>query len=132
MSLEQKTESIEINETRHTVSRPDRFTSHALVEVRRFKHLPMFCHSAVLLDISISGFKIEFTSDHKVEPGFHFWLNIPLSPLGIYAPKRLLISGECRWFDSNRFRVGGVFLELNKTDALLIGQIIETIESRNT
>ena len=66
--------------------RAHRYISHALVEVRRFKLLPFFCDSAVLLDISASGFKLEFTGEVKVSPGNQYWLNIPLSPLGIYAP----------------------------------------------
>lgn len=120
------------NTDRESTARPDRYTSHALVEVRRFRRLPLFCQSAVLLDISISGFKIEFTSEHIVEPGSRYWLNIPLSPLGIYAPRRLNLLGESRWFDQNRFRIGGVFLDLTKRDKIVLEQIIETIHSRRT
>jgi hypothetical protein len=36
------------------VPRAKRYVSHALVEVRRFKWLPFFCHSAVLLAASNS------------------------------------------------------------------------------
>lgn len=110
--------------------RPNRFVSHALVEVRKFKSIPLFCHSAVLLDISLSGYKIEFTSEVRMDPGIKCWLNIPLSPLGIYAPKRLLVHSECRWFDSHRFRIGGVFISLSKQEMMLIEQIIATIQSR--
>ena len=110
--------------------RPERFVSHALVEVRRFRSFPFFCQSAVLLDISLSGFKIEFTSDHRIQPGARNWLNIPLNPLGIYAPKRLIVQSECRWFDEKRFRVGGVFIDLSRNEMMLIEQIIETLQSR--
>ena len=112
--------------------RPTRYVSHALVEVRKFKSLPLFCHSAVLLDISSSGYKIEFTSEVKMEPGTKCWLNIPLSPLGIYAPKKLAVQSECRWFDERRFRIGGVFVDLNKQDLLLIEQIIVTLQGRRS
>lgn len=128
MSLEESAESDEA--IKSDIERPNRYTSHALVEVRRFKILPFFCYSAVLLDISISGFKIEFTSDTKVEPGSRYWLNIPLGPLGIFAPKRLLVQAETRWFDSDRFRIGGVFMNLTHTEKMIVEHIIQTIEAR--
>ena len=110
--------------------RPVRYVSHALVEVKKWKSVPFFCHSAVLLDISLSGYKIEFTSEHRMEPGVKCWLSIPLSPLGIYAPKKLVVHTECRWFDDHRFRIGGIFVGLSKQEMMLVEQIIATIESR--
>lgn len=110
--------------------RPERYQSHALVEVRRFKALPFFCRSGVLLDISLGGFKLEFTSEVKVQVGQQYWLNIPLAPLGIYAPTRLLCRGEVRWFDTRRFRIGGVFMSLTKTDEMIIQEIVETLRTR--
>ncbi len=110
--------------------RQNRYTSHALVELRRYKHLPFHIYSAVLLDISIGGFKAEFTGEAKVKPGDKFWLSIPLSPLGIHAPSRLLIRGETRWFDHKKFRIGGTFMSLTKTDRHVIDQIVETLSKR--
>ena len=110
--------------------RAQRYVSHALVEVRKVKWLPIFCHSAVLLDISVAGFKLEFTSEVQVSPGNQYWLNIPLSPLGIYAPKRIISKCECRWFDDTRYRIGGVFMDLNKTEYMLIEQVISSLRSR--
>lgn len=111
--------------------RQDRYSSHALVELRRFKHLPFGIHSAVLLDISLGGFKAEFTGEVQARPGEQFWINIPLTPLGIFAPARLMCKGECRWFDAKRFRVGGVFMQLSRTDRLIIDQVIETLKQRS-
>ena len=110
--------------------RPARFTSHALAEVRKFKHLPFFCHSAVLLDISLGGFKLEFTGEVMTKPGEQYWLSIPLSPLGIYAPPRLIYRSEVRWFDDKRHRIGGVFMEATKKDHLIIEQIIDSLRKR--
>jgi hypothetical protein len=110
--------------------RQNRYRSHALVELRRFKHLPFAVSSAVLLDISLGGFKCEFTGDARLKPGEKFWLSIPLGPLGINAPTRLLCRGECRWFDAVKYRVGGVFMALTKTDRLLIDQVVETLKKR--
>lgn len=112
------------------MNRADRFTSHALVEVRRFKHLPFGIQSAVLLDISLGGFKAEFTGEALLKPGQQFWIAVPLTPLGIYAPARLLCRGECRWFDDKKFRIGGVFLQLTKTERHIIEQVIETLRTR--
>lgn len=111
-------------------NRADRFTSHALVEVRRFKHLPFGIQSAVLLDISLGGFKAEFTGEAQLKPGQQFWIAVPLTPLGIFAPTRLLCRGECRWFDDKKFRIGGVFLNLTKTDRHIIEQVIDTLKTR--
>lgn len=113
-------------------NRADRFTSHALVEVRKFRHLPFGIQSAVLLDISLGGFKAEFTGEAILKPGQQFWLAIPLTPLGIFAPSRLLCRGECRWFDTKKFRIGGVFLNLTKTDRHIIEQVIETLRTRGS
>jgi PilZ domain len=111
-------------------ARAVRYASHTLVEVRRFKHLPFGIHSAVLLDISLGGFKFEFTSENQSKPGQQFWISIPMAPLGIYAPSRLLLRGECRWFDPKAFRIGGVFMDLTKTDKLILEQVVETLKQR--
>lgn len=111
-------------------NRQDRYTSHALVELRQFRHLPFGVHSAVLLDISLGGFKVEYTSEVIMKTGTKFWLSVPLAPLGIQAPVRLLCRGECRWFDDKKYRVGGVFTELAKTDRHILDQVIELLKKR--
>ena len=108
-------------------NRQSRYMSHALVEIRRFRHLPFGVHSAVLLDISLGGFKVEFTSEVVLNAGAKFWLSIPLSPLGIQAPARLFCSGECRWFDDKKFRVGGVFSDLSKGDRHILDRVVDTL-----
>lgn len=122
-------ENKEIEEANGNVIRQKRVSSHALVEVRKYKIMPFFCYSGVLLDISVGGFKLEFTGEILVTPGQRYWLNIPLSPLGIYAPKRLLCYVEVRWFDALKFRIGGIFLGITRTDALLIDQIVASLDS---
>jgi hypothetical protein len=120
------------NDPKNMAPRQERIISHALVEVRRYRFLPFFCYSAVLLDISLNGFKLEFTSEVSLSPSRQYWLNIPLSPLGIYAPKKLTCKCECRWFDGKRFRIGGVFLNLTKTQKLVIEQAIEGLKNRKS
>lgn len=117
-------------DSKSSVNRAERFVSHALVEVRKFKQLPFFVDSAVLLDISVGGFKIEFTGDRVAKPGEKFWLSIPLSPLGIFAPTRISCKGECRWFDAKRFRVGGTFSNLSEGDRMVIQRIVENLQER--
>lgn len=113
------------------IKRQKRVSSHALIEIRKYKYLPFICHSGVLLDISVGGFKMEFTGEVLVTPGQTYWINIPLSPLKIYAPKKLQCKVEVRWFDALRFRIGGIFLDLNRTDALLIDQIVSSLSAIN-
>jgi len=114
----------------NTEARPARFTSHALVEVHRFKSIPFFRQSAILLDISLGGFKIEFTGETVSAPGKKYWLTIPLSPLGIYAPTKLVCRAEVRWFDQERYRIGGVFMEISKKEQLIIQQVIASLRER--
>ena len=111
--------------------RQQRYISHALVEVKRFRVLPFFTYSSVLLDISLGGFKLEFTSEVVISPGTQYWLNIPLSPLGIYAPKKIMCKCECRWYDDSRYRMGGIFIDLTKTDHIIIEQIIDSLKLRD-
>lgn len=113
------------------LQRPRRFTSHALVEIRKFKKLPFFCRSAVLLDLSLGGFKLEFTGEHRVSIGDQFWLFMPLEPLGIYSPKSFQSRVEVRWFDQNRFRIGGVFMKMSRYDQQLIEQIVHTLREKS-
>ncbi len=117
-------------ESQSAKPRAKRYVSHALVEVRRFRWLPFFCQSAVLLDISTGGFKLEFTGEVEVAPGSQSWLIIPLSPLGINAPARFMCRCECRWFDPHRFRIGGTFLQMTQTDHMLIEQIVASLKTR--
>ena len=120
----------EQNNQRPDVNRDPRFTSHALVEVRKFKHLPFFAESAVLLDLSIAGFKLEFTGEVESKVGAQYWLSIPLRPLGIMSPARLFCRAECRWYDEARFRIGGVFLNLPKEDRLILEQVLEALREK--
>lgn len=112
------------------IDRAERFISHALVEVKKYKNLPFGTYSAVLLDISLTGFKIEFTGEVDVKPGTVYWLHIPLAPLGINAPTKLDVKCEVKWFDEKRYRIGGIFIGLKKTDAAIIQQIYETLKYR--
>ncbi len=115
---------------RDMVERNERYTSHALVEVRKYKWFPFFVHSAVLLDISHGGCKMEFTAEVPVKAGDQYWISIPLSPLGIFSPSRLECLFECRWFDKERYRMGGVFMNLVKNDKQTIDQVIETLKDK--
>ena len=111
-------------------NRESRFVSHAIVELRRFKHLPFYCHSAVLLDLSPSGFKIEFTGETQVEPGDIYWLQIPLASFGIYTPKSITMKCQCRWFDSSRYRIGGAFINIAKRDTVIIESMLENLTKK--
>lgn len=120
----------DVKQNKFRADRPSRFVSHTLIEIRKFKILPFSIQSAVLLDISLGGFKAEFTAENATKMGEIFWLSIPLSPLGIYAPNRLLLHAQCRWFDPSKFRLGGVFIELKKSEKIILEQVIETIQDQ--
>lgn len=111
-------------------NRAKRFLSHTLVELRQWKRVPFFCYSAVVLDISTGGFKLEFTGETVSVPGKRYWLHIPLAPLGIPSPRTFSCLCECRWFDPKRFRMGGSFVNLSPEDHKLIELIMNSIKTR--
>jgi hypothetical protein len=116
------------NHPKSYVARAARYPSHALIEVRRFRRLPIFSHSGVLLDISQAGFKIEFVGEQIASVGDRFWLRVPLKPLGIIGREALLCRIEVRWFDAERYRIGGVFINLERIQEHIIQQVIESID----
>ncbi len=104
--------------------------SHALVELRRSKWWPLGVHSAVLLDISATGFKIEFTGKAACRAGDSFWMQIPLTPFAISSPQTITLKVLVKWFDAEKMRVGGVFESLDKSSDLYLGQIIERVKEQ--
>jgi hypothetical protein len=117
------------NHPKSYVQRAARYQSHALIEVRRFRRLSLFTHSGVLLDISQAGFKIEFVGEQTARIGDRLWLRVPLKPLGIIGREALLCRVEIRWFDAERHRIGGVFVNLERIQEHIIQQIIESIDT---
>jgi hypothetical protein len=107
-----------------------RLDSYSLVEVRSFKHFPIFCKSAGLLDLSLGGFKVEFTDESKYSPGSKFWFYIPMAPLGMIKPKYICVKAECRWFDAKRYRIGAVFTSLNEKEKSIIERIMKVLTDR--
>jgi hypothetical protein len=110
--------------------RAERLTSHAVAEVRRFRYLPFFVESAVLLDLSPGGFKLEFTGESEAHAGIRYWLHIPLKPLGIDQPKSFICRAECRWFDEVRFRMGGVFVSLSEEQKQILERILRSLQDK--
>jgi hypothetical protein len=105
--------------------RPERVISHALVELRRRSWWPFGIKSAVLLDVSESGFKIEFTGKADYSKGEQLILSIPLTPFGISAPRAISVPVEVVWFDQEKMRCGGVFKNSDPSVALFVRKIME-------
>ena len=57
-------------------------------------------------------------------------MHIPLPPLGIMSPPRLLLKTECMWFDSDKYRMGGRFVSLKENERHIIEGVIEALESK--
>ena len=108
--------------------RPERFISHALVELRKWRRLPFFVQSGILLDMSTAGFKAEFTANQvNCKIGDRLWMHIPLQPLGLRGMKDLECQIEVRWFDQATSRIGGVFMSLNPTAQMIVDQIVQRL-----
>ncbi len=112
--------------------RPTRVVSYFLVNIKKYRYLPFFSScSAVLLDISFSGLKLNIEGDYKLSSGQQFWLSIPLAPVGIFSPSKLVIRCECKWFDSAKMRAGCIFVNPNQKEERLIDQIITQLLKNN-
>ncbi len=108
-----------------------RYESHALLEVRTSKWNPFAIESAILIDLSWGGFKIEFVGSLKpIRPESWLRLSIPLAPFGIALPQMLKVEAQTKWFDERSSRCGGVFLHSTEDERLVIGKIIEFVENR--
>ncbi len=111
--------------------RDARFISHALVEIKKNKLWPFGTMSAVLLDISVNGCKVELTQDVRLKVGEQYWISIPLIPLKIFAPDYLILKMECRWFDEEKYRFGCVFMQLELEHKDIIIRIINNAKKIN-
>lgn len=109
------------------MQRPDRFFSHAVIEVRRSKWLPFFFQSGILLDLSEGGFKIELMGELKVRPQDCFWLRLPLTGFGIRDLQKIDLNAEVKWVDEPNGRIGGVFKELDEDQKSVIKRILDNL-----
>ena len=110
--------------------RAERYQSHALVELRKYRIFSWLYKSAVLLDLSTGGFKLEFTVPAAVRPGEKRWLTIPLRPLGVMGPPAVTLLTQIKWFDGGRGRAGGVFGRLTPVEQMLLAQVVENLHQR--
>jgi len=105
-----------------------RFDSHNLVEVSLSKWNFLNTESAVLLDISETGCKIEFVSNIKpLKKGDVIILSILLSPFNIFAPNKLKLKFMIKWFDTKTLRSGGIFISVEKEQIIILDQIINKV-----
>lgn len=118
----------ETEESKKLRERKERYISHALVEIRKVRWLPLGVQSAILLDISLDGFKVEFTYEYYAKVGEKYWITIPLAPLGIYSPSHLTCQTQCLWFDHKKYRIGGIFIKLDRTQNLIVEEIINSLK----
>jgi hypothetical protein len=113
------------------VARAPRFPSHALIDVRFSRWNPFSKVSAVLMDMSVSGFKLQFVDHVNTASGAGCQLSIPLEPFGIQVTPRLIVKGEIKWFEPEAMRAGGVFVGARDQDRLLIERVIAAVISKD-
>lgn len=112
--------------------RPTRVVSYFLVNIKKYRYLPFFSScSAVLLDISFSGLKLNIEGNYKLVAGQQFWLSIPLAPVGISSPSKLVLRCECKWYDASKMRAGCVFVNPTQKEEQLIDNIITNLLQSN-
>lgn len=113
------------------MQRPDRFFSHAVVEARSVRWLPLFCQSGILLDLSEGGFKIEIMGNVRHKAGERFWLHIPLIGFGINDVVALDLRAEVKWADAELCRLGGVFVDMDPSSKEIIQRIIGKLANQS-
>lgn len=114
------------------IKRAKRVESHALVDIKLSSWNPFSTTSAVLLDLSWQGFKIEFVNQVKVKPGSKLSMSVPLASFGILAPARLKLKIQVKWFDGRMLRAGGIFEPENHEQDYLIQKIIDVLTLRGS
>ena len=112
------------------VKRAERVMSHALVELRPRKWWPFGVKSAVLLDISATGFKIELTGACKIDLQSRYWMTIPLGPFGMASPPSIQVAVTVRWFDEVKMRVGGTFEKIQDSASLYMDKIVDAVKEQ--
>lgn len=112
------------------VKRAKRIESHALVDVKMSFWNPLSVASAVLLDLSWQGFKLEFVNSVKIKPGTNLTMNIPLASFGILAPAKLKLKIQVKWYDARMLRAGGIFEPESHEQDYLIQKIIDVLTLR--
>jgi hypothetical protein len=112
------------------VKRAKRIESHALVDIRMSAWNPLSVASAVLLDLSWQGFKLEFVNSVKIKPGTNLIMNIPLASFGILAPAKLKLKIQVKWYDARMLRAGGIFEPESHEQDYLIQKIIDVLTLR--
>lgn len=115
-----------------SADRAPRFESHALVDIRTSRWNPFSHISAVLLDISTYGFKIEFVSRVKLRPGMDLTMTVPLSPFHIHSPAKLKLDVVIKWYDSGNNRAGGVFSHIRPEQAYVLENLIASVAATRT
>lgn len=115
---------------RKHVNRAERLSSHALVDIKTNRWNPFSRRSAVLLDLSSSGFKVEFTSSVNLAIQAPLYFRLPLFPFGICKPAELRLVGKVLWFDANTMRAGGTFQAVGPQMEHAVRQVIAALEKK--
>lgn len=113
-----------------SIQRPDRFFSHAVIEARSVRWLPIFCQSGILLDLSQAGFKVEIMGTVKHKAGDRFWLHIPLAGFAINELTALDLRAEVKWIDAELSRMGGVFVGIDASSKELIDRMLGKLSNQ--
>ena len=108
-----------------------RLLSHTVIDVRPFRHLPLFTQSSHLLDISSGGVLLEFITVPRIVEGKKYWMTGHLTPLGITDVHQLNCYLECRWVDDKKCRVGGLFVDLKEKEQRIVDLVLQRIREKS-
>ncbi|MCY4444247.1 MAG: PilZ domain-containing protein [Proteobacteria bacterium] len=107
----------------------DRHRTYILAELKKYRWVPLLStYSGVVLDISEAGVKVAFSGNVDVKPYSHYFVRIPLSPLGISKPRFFECKLEVKWFDQRNFRLGGLFINISDVQKSLLAKMVESVD----
>ena len=105
-----------------------RYASDLIIGIKLSKWNPFSKVKARLIDISWSGFQIEFFKSVKIKHDQHIQLHISLEKIN-GAMGWICIESQIKWFDEQNLKAGGIYTQSNPKDpkTILLEKIIHYI-----
>ncbi len=109
------------------IERAPRVFAHAVATIKANKWNPLGGWSAILLDISAGGCKLELVEGAGFKEGKKYYVDIPLASFNIDEPHALKLYGEVMWYNDKRLRIGFRFIGAKQSDVDMINYILDNL-----
>ena len=110
------------------VKRAPRVFAHAIATIKANNWNPLGGWSAIVLDLSAGGCKLELVEGNKFKEGKKYYLDIPLASFNVSEPNSLKLYGEVMWYNDKRLRIGFRFIEPKREQVDIINHILDNLD----